>query len=148
MKVIMLSILLLGCCAAFAQEKKTSKGHGTDKHTPANKDYDKTVSKESGKMQIRKSGNNTNGLADTTRTLTGPEQNTMNRAADFSASSSGSPSTPANNDGLLPDGTNTTQRASYNMAGSPIPSSRRLIEPAEKKEVAVEEPKRKTKKKR
>jgi hypothetical protein len=128
MKTMIFSmIIMLTCTTLFAQEKKSAKGQGTGKHTPANKDYDKPVSKASGKIQVRKSGNNTSGLADTTRQLMTDEHNVMNRTEDFSASGSGTPSMAAPNDGLLSDGTNTAQRASYNMAGSPVPSSRPLI---------------------
>jgi hypothetical protein len=122
MKTLVTMMIAFFSVAGFAQEHETSKGKGTDKHTPANKDYDKPVSKKDGaKIQVRKSGDNTNGLADTARQLKVAEENTVDRSEDFSASSSGSPSVKSENGGLLPDGTNTAQRASYNVAGSPVP---------------------------
>jgi hypothetical protein len=127
MKTIVIVLISFMSTALFAQEKETSKGKGSDKHTPANKDYDKPVPKVAGKIQVRKSGNNTNGLADTTRQLKGPEENTADRSEDYSASSSGSASVPSDNGGLVPDGTNTAQRASYNMAGSPVQGPKKAV---------------------
>jgi hypothetical protein len=119
MKNVTIVILCMISVAAFGQQRARVTTPGADKHAPSGKDNDKSSSKDGPKLQLRKSGK-TNGLADTTRQLRGPEHNTQDRSEDFSASASGTASVQSENGGYVADGTNTAQRASYNMAGSPM----------------------------